>query len=488
MSEKRQFSCSQRFRWTDAACWAAVALLARVAVIVFAAERVPPTADGSFYHVVAGRIAAGHGYTWLWPDGVVTYAAHYPIGYPALIGGAYWLAGPHPIVAMLVNAAFGVASCVVAYFLGFELARATGLNGHARRAAHVAALLVALSPTLLFYTPALMTEGAVGTLLALAVAAGLRATTHAAPQRWIVWLLLSGLATGAATLLRPQSLLMGVVIGGAAGFSLRARANGAGLFSLRAVRGLLGAGLVSSVALLCCVPWTLRNCERMERCVLVSANGGWNLLIGTFAEAGGGFIGIDGERVPPECTTVFQEAEKDVCFGRAGRRRILEKPSAWLSLAPSKLRMTFDFTAAASDHWKMAGALDDRGAWFLSAAELIVQRLSFLLVALGVLRPDSKQRNFRSLILLLAGLALLFMGAGAYLAWLALLVWVALARSPQPFVVQAALAGVLVTIAVHAIFFGAGRYVIPLLVLLAPLSGLGWAWITRTFDRSARAG
>ena len=66
-----------------------IAFVARWFVVVWAANRIPPTADGTYYHVLATRIAEGHGYTWLWPDGAVTYAAHYPVGYPALLAGPY---------------------------------------------------------------------------------------------------------------------------------------------------------------------------------------------------------------------------------------------------------------------------------------------------------------------------------------------------------------------------------------------------------------
>jgi pimeloyl-ACP methyl ester carboxylesterase len=59
---------------------AAVALVARLAVAVWAWNAIPPTADGHYYHVLATRLAEGHGYTWCWPDGAVTYAAHYPVG------------------------------------------------------------------------------------------------------------------------------------------------------------------------------------------------------------------------------------------------------------------------------------------------------------------------------------------------------------------------------------------------------------------------
>ena len=56
---------------------------------------------------MAARIAVGAGYTWAWPDGVVTYAAPYPVGYPALLGFVYALFGASPLSAMLLNAALG---------------------------------------------------------------------------------------------------------------------------------------------------------------------------------------------------------------------------------------------------------------------------------------------------------------------------------------------------------------------------------------------
>src|SRR6187402_3846313 len=91
------------------------ALLARLAMCWWGAGRVPPTADGSFYHVVAQRIAAGQGYTWLWPDGAVTYAAHYPVGYPAMVGAIYAVVGPIPGAAMSLNAALGALAAVAVH-------------------------------------------------------------------------------------------------------------------------------------------------------------------------------------------------------------------------------------------------------------------------------------------------------------------------------------------------------------------------------------
>ena len=41
----------------------AVALVARIAVVMWAAGRIPAAADGTYYHTLAMRLAAGEGYT-----------------------------------------------------------------------------------------------------------------------------------------------------------------------------------------------------------------------------------------------------------------------------------------------------------------------------------------------------------------------------------------------------------------------------------------
>ena len=87
-------SCSLRaMRARDTWAVLAAALAARLGVVLWAHARFPAAGDGFYYDTVARRIAQGDGYTWLWPDGAVTYAAHYPVGYPALLGAAYALFG-----------------------------------------------------------------------------------------------------------------------------------------------------------------------------------------------------------------------------------------------------------------------------------------------------------------------------------------------------------------------------------------------------------
>jgi hypothetical protein len=143
------------------------------------------------------------------------------------------------------------------------------------------------------------------------------------------WRPLLGLFGAGLVLIRPQLLPVLAVLGAVAVWLPTGAASSRAL--LMRLRGALE---VLVIAIACCLPWTLRNCKKMDGCVFVSANGGWNLLIGTLPEGKGSFAPIAGETVPAECREVFGEAGKDRCFGRAGARRIRAAPGRWLSLVP----------------------------------------------------------------------------------------------------------------------------------------------------------
>jgi hypothetical protein len=424
-----------------------VALVARAAVVVWGAGRFPPAADGTYYQIIAARIAEGLGYTWLWPDGSVTYAAHYPVGYPALIGGSYALFGSSAVVAMALNALVGSAAAPAAHALVSDRASRTG--------ALVSGGLVALHPALVFYTPALMTEGFVAALLV--IAAWLAALGNRRGARFVVPL---GLVLGMATLVRPQTLLLAPLLGlGAVSGGWRRRT--------------LAALATSALAIATCLPWTVRNCARMDRCVLVSANAGWNLLIGASPEAGGTFAPVADQIVPSECRTVFAEAEKDVCFGRAAVREIGEAPGRWIALVPAKLAHTFDFGGAAGWylHASNPHAFPERAKLALGAIETLWQRaaLALALLALG-LSPGPRRR---ARVWLALGFALSLLGPYAWLAYLGFVVLGVLhgrALLDQP-AALGAVAAVATTAAAHAAFFGAGRYGLVCYALVCAVSG-----------------
>lgn len=436
-------------RRRDALLVAGAALLSRLALVVYGAGRFPPADDGTFYHVVASRIAEGLGYTWLWPDGAVTYAAHYPVGYPALIGVAYAAFGTRPGVAMAVNALIGV--------LGALAAQSIAARSASPRAGLVAGLFVAFEPALVLYTPALMTEAVAGALVAVAGALAAGEFPSGVSRRALA----AGLVLGVTVLVRPELLLLAPVLG-----IVAARGEGA-------KRAFIAAAVVTLASVCVCAPWTIRNCARLERCALVSVNGGWNLFIGSSPVGRGGWAPIESIGVPAECRTVYAEAEKDICFGRAGLRAIASDPGRYVALVPLKLAATFDYGTAAAHYLSASNPelVGERAKTVIGALELLGQRV-LLLFGLGVVAfmpgPRKKAR------LVLAGMAMVaaFL-PGAWVSWVglvmaALLLGKELLSSPA---VALAVSSVAVTGAVHAVFFGASRYTLVCLPLLAALAG-----------------
>jgi hypothetical protein len=449
------------------------ALAVRLGVVAWAAKSIPPAADGQYYHALASRIASGQGYTWLWPDGVVTAAAHYPVGYPAILGAAYAVFGIKPVVAMIVNALIGTAGAWATHdILARSMSDGTS-SRRSRRLAFAGGLAVALHPALVPYTAALMTEGVTAAFLMVAAAFAERAHLSLDRKSALRDFAVCGVVLGVATLVRPQSIVLAPVFGWLATRSgAPADVVEATLTSRRSDlrAGMIGALLASALALAVCAPWTARNCVRMQRCALVSVNGGWNLAIGT-QTTGGGWQEMS---VPDACKEVFAEAAKDECFGREAEKTILADPLRWLRRVPAKLRVTFDYFGAAPWYLNAANAVrfPYRAKVALGTIETIASRLLLIAALVTVRKLEGPRRLLREAV---TGFGLLscFLAAGAmgYLACaLAILLLGPRALNRAPRIVPICAAVLVATAGMHAVFFGAGRYglvVVPFVTALA---------------------
>lgn len=416
------------------------ALLARLAVIAWAlSAKFPPIGDGHYYSVFAERLAHGQGYTWLWDDGTVTYAAHYPVGYPAIISVFYMIFGVKAAVPMVVNAVLGTLGVVAAHRLALMMTTP--------RRALIVALAVALHPAIVSYTPAFMTEGATLSLLLIAAALALGEDT--------LWprAIAAGLVMGLATLVRPQCLLLTPLL------ALCMIVN-----KPKKWPGLARAGSIVALSIITCLPWTARNCDKMKRCSLVSVNGGWNLAIGTQTKSGAWEELV----VPESCKTIWDEAGKDACFEREAKAAILAHPISWLASAPHKLDATFDYFGAGPWylHASNPAAFSDRGKLVLGTVETIASRALLLAALLSFALSKGMPRNRRIVASIGAAFSL---SPPAWIAYGLLVVCVGLDRERHRVHLYAALV-IAATMATHAIFFGAGRYglvVAPFVALLA---------------------
>jgi hypothetical protein len=445
---------------------AMVALLPRLFVAIAWARE--PVWDGHYYHLGASRIAAGLGYSEdVLVRGVSVWKpwTHYPVGYSAILGFFYKIFGDHLLVAPLLNAVLGAASAVLIHRIALSHLGTTR--------ARVAGGLAALHPGLIAYCPLVMTEIPSAFMLVLFVWTLLRfrGTWQAA--------IFGGVILGVLTLMRPASLLLVPLV--ALG---EARPLG---------RALLRSSALLGVTLLVVLPWTLRNCARMDGCALVSTNGGWNLAIGAITETGRfqTLRGKDG------CPNVTGQVQQDDCWKQVGWRKIKEDPGRWLSLAPKKLAQTFDHESFAVGYLREA----DPGAWpddrsqaargLLTAAHLALLAAAALSIVAPPLGRLRKQEQYWQIALLVLICALIFYGIADEqhpFHWLIALA-PALAFLPLPgrpylgALGRMAMAAVLITAGTHVIFFGEDRYHLFLSPLLCVLA----AAALREGERVARA-
>jgi hypothetical protein len=427
---------------------AALALFVRAAIVWWAHARFPAVTDATYYDLFARRLAEGLGYTMAWPDGVVTYAAHYPVGYPFILSIAYRVFGESAAVAMSVNAFIGAASAAAAHRLA--------LRELSPGFAAMAAIAIAIHPALLLYVPALMTESVAASLAIIAIACAPQKTDSKNVQ--YARIAAMGAVFGVATLVRPQMIAL------------------APLLAFVMTRRFAVAGLVLAGALVVVAPWTARNCVRMNRCALVSVNGGWNLLIGANTD-NGSWTPLD---TPDECKEVWDEAGKDSCFERAARREIVRAPGAWLAKIPSKLAITFDVFAAGPSylHRSNPRAFDVDATVITGGIETFASRLLLALSLVScapLFRLRVSRKSWRStaprFAVAFVGLVFAFIRT----AWPAYAILAALCfvrgRGERRSILRIS-AGIVVaaTMATHAVFFGAGRYgllVVPFVALAA---------------------
>jgi len=430
-----------------------------------------PVWDGYYYDIGAKSIAAGMGYV-----GQTGKAwCHYPVGYSALLGGSYVMAGSSPAVGKVVGAVVGALLAVATYLLARRFASETR--------ARLAGVLCASYPGLVLYAGLHMTEPVSALLIVLAALAAATAGARRASGAGhdALRALPGGILFGLATLVRPQSILLAPL----AGVFFRSRPL--------PVRALVGAA-TTAAALLVVSPWTARNCRAMDGCAFVSTNGGWNLAIGAFPRATGRFETL---RSGDGCHIITGQVQQDRCWARLGWGWIREDPLRWVGLMPKKLAFTFDHESfpvgylgvASPETWSLERQAVGRGVltW--------THRLLLTVATLAVL-PSTHRRRPSSLIPPL--LVLLFAWYAAwtppYPFWPLALVMVGAAATRlrhlwtrRPAVFFGAM-NVAALVVIHAVFFGEDRYHLvatPFLCLMAATVGQDDSRFRLAGDRQA---
>jgi 4-amino-4-deoxy-L-arabinose transferase-like glycosyltransferase len=409
----------------------AVAFALRMGFGAWAASVPPPLSDAEYYDAAARSLAAGDGYSVLLtpegfrPGGEAT--AFYPPGYSIFLGAGYAILGEEVAVGRALNAVAGALTVVPVWWLGRRL--------YGPAAGVAAGALIALSPSLIAWTPVLLSETWFTLLFAIALVAvaplldrGARSGAGSA--------LVAGAAIGLAALVRGQAavLLPAVLV--------------ALLWQRRSTSDALRTtALVAVSAAVVLTPWAVRSSLAMDSPVLLSTNFGYNLRVGHAPYSSGRYETPHDLWAEPASS--FRELE--VTFNDAGRDRAVDyaigHPIREVELSVRKVV----------------------GLW-RPDTDALTWVASYGLTPL----PDGSEAPLKAAIV------------GGYVLLLALAAY-GMARAGEEYA-RFAVAAVLLWTVVHVVFFGEPRYHVPLLVLLAPPAGRSAARLAAGFSGRVRAG
>jgi len=266
-----------------------------------------PVSDFDWYFAKGIDLYYGRGYQ---EHGAPT--AYWPVGYPAFLGALFALFGRSLLVARLANILLYLGVVALSSWLAGRLFRST-------LTARLTLLLLAFHPNHIAYTSLVASESLFMFLMLLGIAVLLIARSR------FLMAILAGAIFGLACLVRPQLLPIPLIA-----VLLLPQVEG----PARSLgRRLLLLATVYATLLVVLVPWTIRNYRAYGHVLLVSTNGGGNLLIGNNPWATGAYIdrpeyeGIEGRG---------DEYQRDRRAQRYAIDYMREHPLATLKLWPRK--------------------------------------------------------------------------------------------------------------------------------------------------------
>ncbi|MET1756941.1 glycosyltransferase family 39 protein [Novosphingobium sp. RD2P27] len=295
------------------AIWAIYVLL-RLAVLLVP---VAPTSDAEWYVQRASELATGQGYL----DNSGAPTAFWPAGWPLVLSVLFRLTGP----SLLAVGLFNLASAVLIGWLTLLLGRR--LFG-SEAGARLGLLLLACYPNAIAYVPLGLTEVFYTALLVMGCWLVIERRSAGWPA--VAGLITAGFVFGLAALVKAQTLVVVPLL-----FAidwLRAADR------WRRLPQLVGQTvLLLTAAALVIVPWSLRNHTQLGHWIVVSTNGGYNLLIGNNEDANGGYAENSRAYVALMARADLGEVERDAEAKRIAVDWITHNPMQFLALAPRKL-------------------------------------------------------------------------------------------------------------------------------------------------------
>lgn len=223
-------------------------VLPRLALLLTASGL--PVSDAKWYFDRAVSIVHGNGYAF---DGVPT--AFWPVGYPGFLALLFLIFPETPETGLIANFFLAVitAACSFRIFRELPVSVASAVFG---------LLVLVLFPECIFYQDLLVSETLMTTVLSIALLAVILARRN-------YQFLLTGIFFGLATLVKSQVLFLPML------------PFVHDLWYHRGRRAVLRKYLLLAIGMFVVIlPWTMRNYVVFHRFILVQSNGGYNLLMG----------------------------------------------------------------------------------------------------------------------------------------------------------------------------------------------------------------
>lgn len=312
-------------------------VLLRLAVAVYLGDSVPPAKDETSYSVLAGRLAAGYGYSF--PERWYPFAeanqptSHWSFLYTAFVAAIYWLVGAHPIAVRLASAVLGG---ILLPWMVYRLARRALPDRP--RVALLAAGCAAVYAYFILFAAQLMTETFyISCVLwslerVLVVDQGLNQAGKGVFKAAAGL----GISLGLATLLR-QSIMPWIAV---LFLWLVWRGYRHGQIR-RAVVAAAGSGALVMVLVL---PFTVRNYLAYGDFLLLNSNAGYAMYSAQHPLHGTSFQAFAAARLPADVAAVAQnEAQWDRLLMARGFQFIVDDPLRYAQLSASRLADFFMF-------------------------------------------------------------------------------------------------------------------------------------------------
>ena len=329
----------------------AVSVLLRIAVALYLGDTVPPAKDEISYSTLAARVATGHGFSfpigWYPFTSADTPTSHWSFLYTAFVAGVYFVFGPHPLAARLVQA--GLAGVLMPWLMWRLTRRITSREAQSKDAESqvvplLAALLTAAYAYFVLYGAMVQTEAFFVCAVLWSLERGM-AVEDELGNEGRVKLQISltlGLSLGVATLLR-QSILpwVAVMFGYLLWVGWRA-ARASALPTLR--RGAAALFVVGAVMAVCILPFTVRNYLAYRDFLLLNSNAGYAMYSAQHPLHGTTFQEYAAAPLPEDLVNKgLNEADWDKALMRRGVGFVLDEPGRYLLLSLSRVRDYFEF-------------------------------------------------------------------------------------------------------------------------------------------------